>query len=409
MSSSVYVRWLVGHMSSTRGVLTVNLKAIAENWQYINQLVGGAVECAAVVKSNAYGLGVGPVSKKLASEGCKTFFVASVQEGISLHQSLRVDSGYSDVGIAVLGGCAKGDESAFLENHLVPVLVSYEMYLRWVAYISSLSALALTNAVKLGCIIKINTGMSRFGVDIDEFDRIIESPAQLNRIGVSLIMSHFACADEPGHPLNSIQMARFSRCLTQLNIQMEGAGLQPIKASLANSSGVFLSDKAHCAMVRPGIALYGGNPTPEKNNPMEPVVQLHLPILQIRNASTKALVGYGATCELASDQVLAVVAGGYADGIFRSFGGACYGISCGGKDVGVDGPAIKVPMVGRVSMDTSVFDISDAVKYFAVSVGDAIEFIGERLTIDEQGASAGTIGYELLTSLGGRYDRKYID
>lgn len=281
------------------------------------------------------------------------------------------------------------------------------MFERWALYLEALQEVDRYSAVDVGCIVKINTGMTRFGLDLSEFESLIDNPQKLSRVGLRFLMSHLACADEPDHPLNAHQLECFSDALARLNAKFFIAGASPVKATLCNSSGVFLSDRAHYAMVRPGIALYGGNPTPYRDNPMSPVVELELPILQIRVSAEGELIGYGATCQLGGERTLAVVAGGYADGIFRRLGNACFGQVTKKSPSGVK-KKVRVPMVGRVSMDTCVFDITDAVGNIDISVGDAIELIGESLGIDEQAAAAGTIGYEILTSLGGRYDRKYI-
>jgi alanine racemase len=205
-------------------------------------------------------------------------------------------------------------------------------------------------------------------------------------------MSHLACADTPAHPLNAAQIHAF--------IEMRGL-FRGIPASLANSSGIFLGDSAHCDLARPGAALYGVNPTPGRPNPMQAVVELTGRILQIRNVEKGAVVGYGATWTAKRAARIAVAALGYADGVPRAASGADRGQSAAAHVAGK-----SCPIVGRISMDLICLDISD-LPDGVVRRGDAATFIGEGISIDDLAAAAGTIGYEVLTHLGPRCHRIY--
>lgn len=378
-------------MGSFVGTLTVDLDAIAANWLQLKSYVSPA-ECSAVVKANAYGLGVAQVSKVLYRSGCRTFFVANIQEAIELKQILNVD----DINIFVLSGCASGDELLFIEQKISPVIISMEMLRRWSAICSeSPSALLPETALK------INTGMTRLGLDPDELQAILdsqnESKSLLGAGNIRVLLSHFACADEVGHELNAVQIEQFAKAVEMLKKRVPG-----LRASLANSSGIYLAQKPHWDIVRPGVSLYGGNPTPGKTNPMRPVVDLSLPVLQIRSASKGESIGYGATATLGSDRVLAVVAGGYADGLFRALSNKAVGV------MSVQGAVVRVPLVGRVSMDSCIFDVTEVANQAPVAVGDSIEILGKQHGVDDLAESANTISYEVLTSLGVRYKRVYL-
>ena len=309
--------------------------------------------------------------------GCKTFFVALVDEAIALRQHL----GQAD--IHVFNGLAPGSETAFAQHRLTPVLNS-------LAEIEAWSLFSKVSERPLAADIHIDTGISRLGLPPEELDILAAEPQRLDNIQVDIVMSHLACADEPDHPLNRQQLDAFRKA--------RRIAAAARRASLANSSAIFLGPDYHFDLVRPGAALYGVGPLPGKSNPMAQVVSLQGKILQIRDIDTPQTVGYGATHSVARRQRIATVAAGYADGFLRSLSNR------GNGYVG----DIRVPIVGRVSMDLVAFDVSN-LPVEAVKPGAVVDLIGPHNPIDRVAAEAETIGYEILTNLGGRYHRVYLD
>ena len=364
-------------MAYPTGELLVDLHAIADNWRIMDDASAGS-ETAAVVKANAYGLGVERVAPKIYKAGCRHFFVANLKEAMQLKSLVGLDAA-----IYVLTGCIAGAESVFVERGLIPVIVSSEMLNRWLAATESVQGVS--------AVLKVNTGMARMGLEPAEFDELIKTPELFEKAGIKMLMSHLACADEPTHELNVIQKARFDDMLNRL----QTAGVE-VQATLANSAGIWLNKNMHHDLVRPGIALYGGNPVLAEK-PMRSVVGLRLPIIQVRDLPKGEYVGYGATRAFDSPRRIAVAAGGYADGIFRSLSNRGCGWLAG----------IKVPIVGRISMDSTLFDVT-GVDPVNVLPGQAIELLGEHISIDDLAESAGTISYEVLTSFGARYQRCYV-
>jgi alanine racemase len=356
----------------TGGTLTIDLAAIEANWRtLVRELL--TVECAAVVKANAYGLGLEPVTATLAKAGCKTFFVADIAE------ARAVRSRVAEAAIYVLNGFAVDWGDALIEINARPVINSTTELAEWDAFVSA-------HSWRGGAALHIDTGMHRLGISPDEAAALAPR-AQTENHGIALVMSHLACADTPDHPLNAAQIKLFR----ELRMLYSG-----IPASLANSSGIFLGDTAHYDLARPGAALYGVNPTPGKPNPMQSVVELTGRILQIRNVERDATVGYGATWTAKRPTRIAVVALGYADGLVRAGGGS---------DERPGGAAIiaghRCPIVGRISMDLLCADITD-IPAGTVHRGDHATLIGGDIGVDEVAAAAGTIGYEILTRVGPR-------
>lgn len=368
-------------MGYPTGELSVDLRAIVENWQIIRNQLSRDVRCGAVVKANAYGLGVDRIAPKIYQAGCREFFVSNLKEAQQLKSLVA-----SDANIYVLTGCNAGAEREFIKRGYIPVIVSFEMLERW--------AKAAESHEHARAVLKVNTGMGRMGIEPEEFETLMDHVDLLRKAKIEFLMSHFACADEQCHPLNQIQVDRFNR----MKRKMHDLGVS-VKATLANSAGIFWGDSAHGDVVRPGIALYGGNPG-QGVNPMKPVVSLYLPIIQVRRLPAGECVGYGATKCFDQVRDIAVVAGGYADGIMRCLSNKGWGYLNG----------MKVPLVGRVSMDTTMFDVTEVVAARgSIDEGAAIEVLGEHVTVDELAAAASTISYEILTSLGSRYQRCYID
>lgn len=366
---------------STQLNLKVNLEAIADNWRLLQVRMPIGGECGAVVKANAYGLGMQPVCNALHQAGCKTFFVANVDEGVRLRQALP---SLARAQVYVLQGIDAGSERLCAQFGLRPVIVSAEMFTRWYRYSEGVEAGAKAFALK------VNTGMNRLGVSLAELAAIARQYSTFMQHIQPVLFSHLACADTPSHPLNAEQLARF----TEAQRLLSRYGVSP-KCSLANSSGLFLAPEFRHDLARPGAALYGVNPTPDQPNPMRAVVGLSLPVLQLHTAKQGEWVGYGGETQLQRDSLLATVAGGYADGLSRALFPELTGF------VG----DVPVPVCGRVSMDSIVFDVTDVANPEAIK---AVEVLGANIGVDRLACAAGTIGYEVLTSFGERLHRRYV-
>ena len=365
--------------------LTVDLDALKANWLLLADRVAPA-GCAAVVKADAYGLGIEQAVPALARAGCQTFFVAHLNEGTRARSALR-EAGFVDADVTI-----------YLLHGLQPGLVIHP-YLRLYALApvlgsrAELEAWAQRSVRTQPCAIQVDTGMNRIGIDDRSLDDV--PVEQIASSGATLLMSHFVSAEEINNPLNTAQVERFEAARTRF--------FPDLHASLANSSGIFLSQAPYFDLVRPGYALYGGNPCPGRSNPMRPVIRLEAAILQTRTIGTGETVGYNGRWTAARPSKLATIGVGYADGVPR-----------GAHTVGSgDGPhalvgGVPCPWVGRVSMDLSVIDVTDA-PADSITPGSPVELIGSGITVDDFGAQCGTIGYEILTSLGRRYSRTYIE
>ncbi len=356
----------------TGGRLTIDLSAIEANWRTLAHKAL-TVECAAVVKANGYGLGIEPVTTTLAKAGCKTFFVADIAE------ARRVRSRAKDATIYVLNGCSPEDSPAFVELNVRPVINSMTELAEWDAFVA-------THNWQGGAALQVDTGMNRLGITALEAAALAPRVLTENH-GITLLMSHLACAEIPGHPLTA----------TQINLFRDIRALYSgIPASLANSSGIFVGDTTHCDLTRPGAALYGVNPTPGHDNPMQGVVELTGRILQLRTVTANETVGYDATWTAKRATRVAVVALGYADGLLRAASAS------DDRPGGIAMVAGKsCPIAGRISMDLVCVDVTD-LPDGAVHRGDHATFIGGGIGIDDFAAAAGTIGYEVLTRLGMR-------
>lgn len=365
---------------SPTGLLTINLEAVAANWLLIsNRLNQGAgdVNCGAVVKADAYGLGVKSIVNKLRVAGCTCFFVATLDEALELRAILG-----SGPSIVVFGGLTHGLSQEWLDKNLVPVLFDMGHIEQWLSYCQSVGE-------RLPCVLKVDTGMHRLGIQTESLLEWLSSADLAKQLNPSMLMSHLACADDSRHELNRRQLQCFksaARAVKQV--------YPNIKFSLSNSAGSFLSPDFHFDVCRPGAALYGVNPTPQHENPMQPVVDLVLPVMQHRTIAKGESVGYGASFVANRETQLVTVFGGYGDGLLRFMSNRAYAWHEG----------VKVPMAGRVSMDSMVFDVTDL-----PCVPDSLSILNDRQGVDDLARYSGTIGYEILTSLGGRYHRKYID
>jgi alanine racemase len=360
------------------GILRIDLTAVTENWRDLGRRVAPA-ECAAVVKADGYGCGIEPVVTALAHCGCKTFFVADLSEAGKVRQVAP------DAIVYVLCGVLPGTSPTFAQLDVRPVIESVAELIEWNEFCAAqewLGAAAL----------QVDTGMNRLGLSPKEVVALADSPQSTG--GIRLIMSHFAVADEPSHPLSARQMADFH------NVRLLFPG---IPASLANSAGIFLGPDAHHDLVRPGAALFGINPTPSHLNPMRAVVRLEGRILQVREVAAGETVGYGATWTAGRPSRIATVGIGYADGIFRAAGGSD---TRSGAEAIVAGT--RCPLAGRVSMDLLAVDVT-ALPSDRPRRGDLAVLLNEDIGVDEFASHTGTIGYELLVRLGRRFWRVYAE
>ncbi len=361
-------------LARVTSLLTIDVDAIVANWRRLAGLIAPA-EAAAVVKADCYGLGMAQIAPALAAAGCNSFFVATIDEGIQLRQLVP------QAVIYVLSGPLAGSEADFAVHRMVPVLNSLAQITGW-AHFAKFGSAAPASAFHL------DTGMNRLGLEERELERLVAKPDILTAVRPILIMSHLACADDEDSTMNGEQLARFRR-LTAM--------FPAMPLSLSASGGMFLGRAYRFDMARPGAALYGLNPIPGQPNPMSQVVRLHGKILQIRDVDSPQTVGYGASHRVSRRGKIATVAIGYADGWFRSLGNRGCGF--------IEG--IKVPLVGRVSMDLTTFDVTDVPENLA-HPGALIELIGPHHTVDDVAAEAGTIGYEVLTALGRRHHRRWL-
>jgi alanine racemase len=357
------------------GRLTIDLDALAANWLDLAERASGAAT-GAVVKGDAYGVGITPAARALAEVGCHTFFVALPDEGP------KVRAAVADAAIYVLGGLVPGAGAVYEGADLRPVLSSRPEIDEWLAL--------RRQGLRTSAALHVDTGMNRLGLTLGETRKLAEARDFAESLGLSLVMSHLACADTPDHPLNRKQLAAFRAVRTLL---------PTIPASLANSAGTFLGSEYHFDVVRPGIALYGAAAVNGVENPMRPVATLEAMVLQVREVKAGETVGYGAAETLRRPSRIAVLGVGYADGYHRAAGASDRRV---GASAFIRGrPA---PLLGRVSMDLIAIDVTDIP---GVARGDWAELFGRNIALDEVAARADTIGYELLTSLGHRYRRIY--
>lgn len=360
--------------------LTIDLTALVGNWQLLARQVAPA-RCGAVVKADAYGLGAMPVVRALLAAGCREFFVALVDEGARLLDGLG-PQWPADARLHVLHGPLPGEEQECLARGLVPVLNSLDQIERW-------HTLALEQGRRLPAAIQGDTGMARLGLAPADAALLARAPQRLEGVAPTLVMSHLASAEEPHNPRNTLQLLRFGALRAQWPQAL---------GCLANSSGIFLGRDFHFDLARPGAALYGVTPTAGRPNPMQPVVRVQARLIQWREIATDTAVGYNHTWRAARPSRIATVSVGYADGYLHSAGNrACLRLE-----------GTRLPVVGRVSMDTVTVDATD-VPADRLVPGMPLDVIDAVQDINALAEQAGTNAYEILTSLGARYRRHYLN
>lgn len=356
------------------GVLTIDLAALQANYRSL-ALRARPAATAAVVKADAYGLGVQQTAPVLHAAGCRDFFVAQFGEAAPLRRVLP-----DDVRVYVLNGLQPGEEERAAGLAVVPAINSLEQLARW-------SALGQARGLALPAVLQIDTGMSRLGLSPQEVEALATDRSLLDGVELRFLMSHLACGDEQAHGHNRAQLLAFRKA----------AALFPdLPRSFANSGGIFLGDDFSGALARPGIALYGAVPSDAPQAVMQTVVRLDVRVVQTRTVPAGTSVGYGATYVTQAETRLATIAAGYADGLPRCLsnkGAAYYN-------------GVRLPFVGRVSMDSIILDVS-ALPPSTLRLGDLVEIIGPHQSLEALAADAGTISYEILTGLGRRYHRHY--
>ena len=365
--------------ADSTALLTIDLDALTANYRQLRDLAAPA-ECAAVVKADAYGLGMASVAPALSRAGCKTFFVATLTEAQELRTLL------ADAVIYVFDGLLPGTAETFRNAGLRPVLNSADEIREWAGHCSRFGE-------ALPCAVHIDSGMNRLGLSAAEVTAVSKNRELWSPLSLALVMSHLACADDASHSKNASQRDLFN---------MLRALFPKSPASLSNSAGILLGPDFAYDLVRPGIALYGGHPQRRGANPFQPVVHLKGRIRQVRDGEPGETVGYGATRTLSRPSRIAVVSVGYADGLFRA-------LSTADEDEGL---AVYIgshaaPTIGRVSMDLIALDVTDVPDNLARR-GEWVELLGPNVTAHDLASAAGTIDYEVLTSLGQRAVRRYI-
>lgn len=364
--------------ASANGVLTVDLDALVANWRKLEKAAVPA-ECAGVIKANAYGCGTEQVARALAGAGCKTFFVATLSEARAARSALPTSAA-----IYVLNGFFQNSGEDYAKYDCRPVIGDLHELAEWDVF-------CRRSGWTGGAAIHIDTGMNRLGLTVQAAQGIIPR-IHAGDHGITLLMTHLVSAEQLNNPINARQLTAFRQ------IASEFSG---VPAAIANSSGVFLGAPFQFDLVRAGAALYGVNPTPESDNPMQPVVDVKARIVQIRDIERGETVGYGGTWSARRPTKLAIVSAGYADGYFRQ---ASSNDGTRGADVVVAGQ--RCAIAGRVSMDLIAVDITDLPPK-AIKRGQFVTLLGEGITVDELAHHFGTIGYEVLTSLGKRFARVY--
>lgn len=355
--------------------LRIDLDAITQNYLSLQKRLKRGCDAAAAVKADAYGLGALEVAATLHDANCRHFYVADMAEGIALREGL----GGREAQIYALQGPWGSALSDASHHAITPVLNSLDDVHFW-------AGTARAEEKRLPAILHLDTGMNRLGLRPHDVEGLAADPSPFKALDIRYVMSHLACADESAHPMNARQLGLFQRLCAMLNL--------PCPLSFANSSGIFLGEAYHFDQTRPGAAIYGINPLPDRPNPMQGVVTLTARILQVRDVDRGESVGYAADYVLPVAAKLATISAGYADGLLRSLAGL-------GK-VYIQGKSC--PVVGRISMDAIVADVTG----LNVRPGDEAEILGAHQSVDDFARTEKTIGYEILTAMGVRHQRIYV-
>ena len=374
---------------SADSLITIDLEAIVANWRFLDSLSAPSTVTAGVVKANAYGLGADIIAPRLATAGCQLFFVMSLDEGVQLRQNLRLN-GFRGLPIFCLSGCHIGQEDAFLAYELSPVIND-------LGQVARLSMLAKRRDVTISAALHIDTGMTRLGLTPDETDWLIDNMQNginaLEGINLVYLMSHLSSGEMVGASSNAFQLAAFE-------------AIRPFfasaRASLANSGGVLLGDSFHFDLTRPGVAVYGAHPagtatSTKQSKSLQPVVSWDARILQLRYADSGEAVGYGGTHVLTRDSLIATIGVGYADGYPRCLTGIA--------SAQINGHL--APIIGRISMDSMALDVTD-IPEDKIRSASAARLLGPHYDTSMMARDAGTISYDILTSLGRRPARRYL-
>ncbi|MBT4888045.1 MAG: alanine racemase [Rhodospirillales bacterium] len=365
-------------MRASTSRMIVDISAIIANFEIIREMVPGS-ECAPVLKADAYGTGVGTVAPALFEVGAKTFFVAFLSEVEAL---LNVLPSNSEFRIYVLEGFTRGFEGHFRNPHVLPVLNTNDQVLRWEKFVN-------TFMHPFPAAVHLDTGMTRLGFLPRDFSNTFSDKKRFKFANIGMVMSHLSSADVKGATANEVQLKQFTS-LTE--------GIEGIERSLSNSAGAFLDDRFAFDVVRPGLSLYGGNPTPWTENRMNRAIRFEARILQISEIAAGVTVGYGGKFVSTSPMRLAALGIGFADGLPRS-------LSCTGALIQYDEK--NLPIIGRVSMDSMVVDIS-SLPNNCLTEGSCVEIFPHRNSINEFAEVAGTIPNEVLVHLGKRSERYYV-
>jgi alanine racemase len=340
--------------------LKIDLPALVRNWHALDALSAPGVETGAVVKADGYGLGAGLVAGALYKAGARKFFVAAAEEGVAVRHATGPDAA-----IHVFSGHMAGDTALLRDHALIPMLNSTEQVQRHFAALPE---------HPFG--VQLDTGMNRLGLEPADWDAVKSDVLARNPV---LVMSHLACADDPAHPMNAQQLAAF-RAMT------DGIG---VPRSFSATGGILLGPEYHFDLTRPGVGLYGGFPY----EAAAPVAHVDIPVIQTRTVAPGETVGYSNTWTAQRPSVIATVAAGYADGLIRAMG----------QDMQLWAGDRPARVVGRISMDMIGVDVTDLPE-----VPDTLSILNAHQTVDTLADAAGTIGYEILTSLGARYARQVL-
>ncbi|MFP4098056.1 MAG: alanine racemase [Alphaproteobacteria bacterium] len=366
-------------MSEMSGVLTINLGALARNYKKLESLSSSHCETACSIKADAYGLGAENCAPALYQAGARSFFVATIEEALVVRKKLPAEAA-----IYTLCGLSPYKEQT-------PLYTSYNI----TPVINSLEELA--QAREMGAInaaLHIDTGMNRLGLGKKDIQTLCHDPSLPGKVNISLIISHFIASEESRQASNKEQLTQFKDMSDRISALYPDA-----KRSLSNTGGAFLGQEYHFDMIRAGLGLYGAHPSDsQKKNPMEPVIKLSAPILQIRTAKKGETAGYNGTYTFKKDTSLAIISCGYADGLLRSLSnqGTLYW------------KGYALPVRGRISMDLTICDLSAVPQNEYPKRGDRVEVIGQYQSVDALAKDARTIPYEIMTSLGARYKRIYV-